>query len=60
MPPEKGNGNPWGSRAGPPDLDDLIQQGRDRLKQLMPSGGPRGVIVIAVLVMAGLGILTAY
>jgi len=60
MTSKNGNGSPWGRGGTPPDLDDLLSQGRDRLKQLMPSGGPRGVIVIAVLVMVGLGLLTAY
>lgn len=60
MPSKSGNGSPWGGGATPPDLDDLLRQGRDRLKQIMPSGGPRGVIVIAALVLLGLGLLTAY
>jgi membrane protease subunit HflK len=60
MPSNSGNGSPWGGGATPPDLDDLVRQGRDRLKQIMPSGGPRGVIVIAALVLLGLGLLTAY
>ncbi|MEN8129029.1 MAG: FtsH protease activity modulator HflK [Pseudomonadota bacterium] len=63
MPSHNGNGgqgNPWGSRMTPPDLDDLIRQGRDRLKQIVPSGGPRGAIVLAVLLLVGLGAWTAY
>jgi membrane protease subunit HflK len=61
MPPQDGNsGGPWRSGATPPDLDDLVRQGRDQLKQLMSSGGPRRIIVLAVLALAGLGIWTAY
>jgi modulator of FtsH protease HflK len=60
MSSKNGNGSPWGGGAKPPDLDDLVRQGRDRLKQFMPSGGSRGVVVIAALVLLGLGLLTAY
>ena len=45
------------------DVEDLVRQAQDRLKQIMPSGGLRRVIVLvllAVLVLAGLGIWTAY
>ena len=35
-------------------------QGRDWLKRMLPGGGSRGVIVLAVLVLAGLGAWTAY
>ena len=54
--------NPWGSGAGsdPPDLEALVRQGQDWLKQILPGGGPRGVIVLAVLVLVGLGAWTAY
>jgi hypothetical protein len=38
-----GRGGPWSSRASPPtDIEDVIRQGQARLKQVMPSGGPRG------------------
>jgi membrane protease subunit HflK len=55
-----GRGDPWGSGAKPgPDIEDLVRQGQDRVKQIMLSGGPRGVIVLAVLALAGLGAWTA-
>jgi membrane protease subunit HflK len=65
MPPQNGNGgrgNPGGrgTKPNPPDLEDLVRQGQDRLKQILPGGGPRGVIVLAVLVLVGLGAWTAY
>ena len=39
------------------DIEDLVRQGQDRLKQ---SGGLRGVIVLAVVALAALGAWTAY
>ena len=58
MPSQNGNGDrgrPWGSGAKPDsDFEDLVRQGQDRLKQMMPSGGPRGAIVVAVLALVGL------
>jgi membrane protease subunit HflK len=57
-----GRGGPWGSGATPPGsgLEDLIRQSQDRLKQILPSGGPRGVIFLVILALAGLGAWTAY
>jgi modulator of FtsH protease HflK len=64
MPSQNGNGSrggPWGSGAKPdPDIEDLVRQGQYRLKQIMPGGSPRGVIVLAVLALAGLAAWTAY
>ena len=57
-----GRGNPWGSGSdpGPPDIEDLLRQGQDRLSQIIPGGGSRGVILLALLALAGLGVWTAY
>jgi modulator of FtsH protease HflK len=56
-----GRGGPWGSGASSGSaFEDLVRQGQDRLKQIMPSGGPRGVIVLAVLALVGLAAWTAY
>ena len=56
-----GRGGPWGGAGKPnPNMEDLIRQGQDRLKQIMPSGGPRGIIVLAVLAVIGLGAWTSY
>jgi membrane protease subunit HflK len=57
-----GRGNPWssGANSGPPDFEDLLQQARDRFKKILPTGGPRGIIFIAILILAGLGAWTAY
>jgi len=57
-----GRGDPWGrgGGSGPPDLEDLIRQGRDRLRQFLPGGSPRGFIVPVVLLLIGIGAWTAY
>jgi len=58
-----GNGNqggPWGNgpkRPGgggqqPPDLDDIIKQGQDKIKQLFPGGGSGGSSKFIWLVVA--------
>ena len=54
------NGNGGRSGAAPPDIEDLVRQGQDRLKQMMPGGGPRGAIVLVVLVLVAQGAWTAY
>jgi membrane protease subunit HflK len=65
MPSQNGNGGrrgPWGRQDKPgSDIEDLVRQGQDRLKQMMPSSGPRGVIIVlVVLTLAALGAWTAY
>ena len=62
MPSQKGNGGPWnaGSNAGPPNLVDLILQARNRFKNIMPKGGPSGIIILVLLFLGGLGLWTAY
>jgi membrane protease subunit HflK len=63
MPSQQGNGSqggPWRSGSTPPDLEGLIRHGQDRLKRLMPGGGPRSAIAVAILLLAGLGAWTAY
>jgi membrane protease subunit HflK len=41
-------------------MEDLIRQGQNRLKQFIPTGSPRGAIVIAIVLVLGLGAWTAY
>jgi membrane protease subunit HflK len=63
MPSQHGNGGqggPWGSGSTPPDLEVLVRQGRERLGRLLPGGGSRGLIVLALFALAGLGAWTAY
>ena len=60
-----GNGHRGGSSGrgdGPGnELEQLIGQGQERLKQIMPGGGPRSVIIAAAIVAALLvGAWTAY
>jgi len=56
-----GQGGPWGGGGTPPDLEMLVRQGRDRLGRLMPGGGGgRGMIVLALFALVGLGAWTAY
>jgi membrane protease subunit HflK len=43
----------------PSDVEDLVRQAQDRLKQIMPSGGPGGAIVLALLALAGVAAWTA-
>jgi membrane protease subunit HflK len=45
-----GNGGPWGQGGGggggggqPPDLDEILRRGQDRMKQVMGGGGGSGV-----------------
>ena len=56
-----GQGGPWGSGVRPdPDIEDLVRQGHGQLKHIMPGGGLRGAIVVAVIAVVGLGAWTAY
>ncbi len=61
-----GGRGPWGGQGGgnrggggdrPPNLEDLIRKGQDRMKQVMPSGpiGSRGIVLAGfVLILAWL------
>lgn len=65
MPSQNDNGDsggPWGRQpASPPDVEEMIRQGQDRLKKLIPNaGGPRGIILVAALALAALGAWTSY
>jgi len=64
MPSQNNNGGrdgPWDRGVTPGSaMEDVVRMGQDRLKQIMPSGGPRGVIILAVFALAGLGAWTAY
>ena len=52
--------NAWGSRTNLPDLNEAIRRGGNSLNQMLPGGGPRGLIVLGVLLLAGFGAWTAY
>jgi len=61
MPSQGGNDEgPWGNRGTPPDIDELIQQWQNRFKQFLPGGGAGGLIVAAIVLVAGLLVWTAY
>jgi membrane protease subunit HflK len=64
MPTQKGNGHRGGfsgQGANPgSELEQLIGGGQERLKQMMPDGGPRGVIMFAILGALVVGAWTAY
>ena len=56
-----GQGGPWGSGVKPdPDIKDLVRQGQDQFQQIMPGGGLRRAIFIAVIALVGFGAWTAY
>ena len=61
MPPQNNSGGPWsGQGSSGSDIEQLIKQTQDRLKQSMPGGGGRGLFLIAILALAGLAAWTAY
>ena len=52
-----GGQGPWGRGPGgqqPPDLEELLRKGQDRMKRVIPGGvgGGRGLLLIMVLVLA--------
>jgi membrane protease subunit HflK len=54
---QSGPQGPWGrgpSGPQPPDLEDLLRRGQDRIKSIVPGGlgGARGLAVVAALVVA--------
>jgi membrane protease subunit HflK len=58
-------GGPWGQgpqgprgpQGGPPDLEDIIRRGQDRLKRALPGGGANpifiGLVVVGLVVLWG-------
>ncbi|AMW34105.1 FtsH protease activity modulator HflK [Haematospirillum jordaniae] len=59
--PGGGNGgnNPWGRRGPrggnqPPDIDDLLRQGQDHLRRMLPGGfgSGRGTVLVVLAVLA--------
>ncbi|MBM3507548.1 MAG: FtsH protease activity modulator HflK [Alphaproteobacteria bacterium] len=59
-PSSGGNGGgPWGSPGGgrgpqPPNLEDLLRQGQDRVRRLIPTsaGGGRGLVLFVLVILA--------
>ena len=63
MSPQSGNGSQgdsWGGRGSPPDLGELFRQGKVQFGQMLPGGSMRGTLIIALLVLAGVGAWSAY
>ena len=63
MSSQSGNGSQgdaWGGRGSPPDLAELFQQGKVQFRQMLPGGSTRGTLIIALLVLAGVGAWSAY
>jgi membrane protease subunit HflK len=59
-----GPGGPWGSgpqQSGsqPPDLEELLKKGQDRLRSALPSGG-RGNAFVALIAVAAVFALWLY
>ncbi len=55
-----GQRGPWGGINAGPTMEDLVREGQSRLKQIMPGGGGRGIIIAAVLALLGFGAWSAY
>lgn len=59
-PPGSGGNNPWGRPGGgsggptPPDLEELLRKGQDRIRRVMPGGfgSGRGVAILGIVVVA--------
>lgn len=58
---QSGNGSRRGI-GGPPgsELEDFVQQGQDKVKQVLQGGGPRRLIFIGLFALGALGAWTAY
>lgn len=56
-----GRGGPWGGGHNPgADIENLVRQGQARMRQFVPGGGARRMIVFVLLALVGLGAWTAY
>jgi len=63
MSPQSGNGSQsdsWGGRGSPPDLGELFRQGKVQFGRMLPGGSTRGTLIMALLVLAGVGAWSAY
>lgn len=50
----------WGRGTNLLDLDDVMRRGRVSFTRMLPGGTPRGLLVLVVVVLVGLGAWTAY
>jgi membrane protease subunit HflK len=64
MASKHGNGGgrgPWdGEGSLPPDIEELFKKGRSQMKQIVPEGGPGGILVLALIGLVVFGVWTAY
>ena len=64
MASQTGSGNqggPWGSGGGSgPDIEDAVRQAQAQIRQLLPSGGGRNIIIVVALLLTVLGAWTSY
>ncbi|MEO8180792.1 MAG: FtsH protease activity modulator HflK [Deltaproteobacteria bacterium] len=64
MSSENGNGDPDHRRGGrtdaAADIEAVIAQIKEQLRQFLPGGGPRGILMAAAVVAVGLLLWTAY
>lgn len=61
MPTNDGPEGPWGDHAPrPPDMEKIIRDIQNRIRQLTPSGGSFGGLIAAVILLAGICAWTAY
>jgi len=57
------NNNGRGGRPGnpaPPDLEELLRQGKDRVKQMVPGGSTRGKTGFVIVILLAIAAWTAY
>jgi len=62
-----GGGSPWGQGSGggggkpPQDIDELVQQGRDALRRIIPGGGSSGrSFILLLIIFAGIWAATGF
>ena len=61
-----GGGSPWGQGGGgggkpPQDIDELVQQGRDALRKIIPGGGSSGrSFILLLIIFAGIWAATGF
>jgi membrane protease subunit HflK len=59
---DSGSGGPWGGGRGrpAPDIEGMLRQGQDRLRQIVPGGSSRNVIILVLLALIAWGTWSAY
>src|SRR5476651_752877 len=58
---QSGGGGPWGAGGGPPDLEDILRKGQDRVKRLLPGGfGSGRSLIFIVIIGLALWLITGF